>query len=88
MAPRRYVRLHEQVKVPVFKNVVFALKLVWQADKRLFLGYIIGYTADKVFSLFVQNILFLKILLSIIDGERDFEVYVKYLVSFLIISVY
>ncbi len=87
MPPRRYVKLHEQVKVPVIKNVKFALNLVWQADKKLFLGYIIGYTADKIFSLFVQNILFLKILLSVIDGEKDFAVYVKYLVSFLVISI-
>lgn len=84
----RRVPVHEKVKVPLIKNIAFALKIVWQADKRLLLGYLVNYTADRVFSLFIQNILFLKVLLSIIDGEGTFEDYVRYLLMFLGCSVF
>ena len=30
----RYIKLHENEKVPVFKNVIYALRLVCKADKR------------------------------------------------------
>lgn len=84
----RRVPVHEKVKVPVIKNIIFALKLVWQADKRLLLGYIFNMTADRIFSLFIQNILFLKTLLSVIDRNGSFEEYVRYLLMFLAISVF
>ena len=71
----RWIKLHEPVKVPVLKNVMFALKLVWEADKRLLIGYFITEISNKVLSMYVQNILFLKVLLSIIDGDADFKTY-------------
>lgn len=83
----RYIRLHEQVKVPVMKNVIYAFKLIWNADKKLFLGYVLAQGASRFFSLFIQNILFLKVLLTVIDGERDFAVYVKYLLLFALVSL-
>ena len=83
----RRVPLHDKVKVPVMKNIGFALKLVWQADKRLLLGYIINLIVDRIFALFVQNILFLKILLGVIDSKGSFESYVKNLFLFLAVSV-
>ncbi|MGN0522302.1 MAG: ABC transporter ATP-binding protein [Eubacterium sp.] len=83
----RRILAHEQVKVPVFKNMVFALKLIWQADKMLLLGYLFSQIATRVFSLFIQNILFLKVLLSIIDGSGSFKQYCTYLAIFLAISV-
>ncbi len=82
----RYIKLHEDVKVPVFKNVVYALKLCFKADKWLMLGYIIGLTAEQFFALFVQNILFLKTLLTAIDTHGEFKAYVRYLMMFLISS--
>ncbi len=82
----RYIQLHEQVKVPVFKNTVYAFKLIWKADKRLILGYMLSYVASRVFALFIQNILFLKVLLTVIDGSGDFKLYIKYLVCFLLVS--
>jgi ATP-binding cassette subfamily B protein len=82
----RYIKLHEDVKVPVFKNVVYALKLCFKADKWLMLGYIIGLTAEQIFDLFISNILFLKTLLTAIDSHGDFKAYVKYLVLFLLSS--
>lgn len=83
----RIVNLKDHKKVPVFKNIKYAVKMIWQADKMLLSGYILGRTAENIFSLFIQNILFLKVLLTAIDGERDFKVYVKYLILFLIASV-
>ena len=78
----RGIKLHEPVKVPVLKNVIFALKLVWEADKRLLIGYFVTEISNKVLSMYVQNILFLKVLLSIIDGDADFKTYFTYLLLF------
>ena len=80
--------LHERVKVPVVKNIIFALKLVWQTDKKLFIGYLINMTVDGIFKMFVQNILFLKILLGIIDRQGSFEEYFRNLLMFLGVSVF
>lgn len=78
----RWIKLHEPVKVPVLKNVLFGLKLVWEADKRLLIGYFVTEISNKVLSMYVQNILFLKVLLSIIDGSADFKEYVISLLLF------
>ena len=78
----RWIKLHEPVKVPVFKNIIFALKLVWKADKSLLIGYLLTEISNKVLSMYVQNILFLKVLLSIIDGKADFKTYFMYLLLF------
>ncbi len=78
----RWIKLHEDIKVPVFKNVIYALKLVWEADKKLFLCYLFEMIIDSILSMFVQNILFLKVLLSIIDGNADFKTYCTYLLAF------
>lgn len=83
----RYIQLHEQVKVPIVKNVIFAVRLVWQADKGLLLGYLISQIGGSIFGLFIQNILFLKVILTVIDGTDDFRIYVKYLSLFLLVSL-
>lgn len=74
-------------RVPLFRNVVFGLKLGWEADKRLLIGYLINMIADQVFALYVQNILFLRMLLGIIDARGSFGEYVKTLLLFLVLSV-
>ncbi len=81
----RWIKLHEPVKVPILKNVIFALKLVWEADKRLLIGYFVTEISNKVLSMYVQNILFLKVLLSIIDGDADFKTYFTYLLLFFMV---
>ena len=48
----------EQFKVPVLKNVIYALRLVWQTDKRLLIGYLLQEGLYAVFSRYLQNILF------------------------------
>lgn len=74
----RYIEIDEQQKnVPVFKNVIYALKITWKADKRLLLGYILQEGFFAIFSKYLQNILFLKILLDVVSQNRDFKTYVK-----------
>lgn len=75
------------IKVPVFKNIAYALKLVWQCDKRLVISYLINNFAGNIFALYIQNILFLKVLLSILDSDSSFNSYFSTLVTFLILSL-
>ena len=83
----RYIQLHEQVKVPVFKNALYALSLVWKADKKLLISYIFVNVTDNVFELFVQNILFLKVLLGVIEGG-SFERYFRDLLAFFAVALF
>lgn len=78
----RWIKLHEPVKVPIFKNAMYALKLVWEADKKLLIGYFVTEISNKVLSMYVQNILFLKVLLSIIDEDATFERFFSSLLLF------
>lgn len=90
MPPPMYRHRHgydPEKKVPVVKNIAFALKLVWQTDKKLLLCSFINMSADMIFSVFLQNILFLKVLLGIIDSKGDFSEFTKNLVLFLVLSV-
>lgn len=85
----RYIEIDEQQKnVPVFKNVIYALKITWKADKRLLLGYILQEGFFAIFSKYLQNILFLKILLDVVSQNRDFKTYVKELLLFALISFF
>lgn len=83
----RFIKLHEEVKVPIFRNVVWAFKLVWKADKRLPVGTFISEFANSFMGLFVKNILFLKTLLTIIDADGSFSSYVRCLLWFLTAAV-
>ena len=90
MPPPMYHRrlgMHDDVKVPVVKNIIFALKLVWETDKKLLICSLVNQPVETVFSLFVQNILFLKVLLGIIDAKGDYREYFKNLIVFLVFSV-
>lgn len=75
------------IKVPVFKNIAYALKLVWECDKKLLIGYLINGFSAHIFMLYIQNILFLKVLLGILDSGSTFESYVGTLIKFLLLSV-
>lgn len=84
----RFIQIDkEQADVPVVKNVIYALGLVWRADKRLMIGYFMQEVFGNVFVWFVQNILFLKVLLEIITGSRDFDMYCRCLLIFAVLSV-
>lgn len=82
----RYIKLHENEKVPVFKNVIYALRLVCKADKRLLISYLISYIFDGVFVRYIQSILFLKVLLSLFDRGAEFREYVRDLLLFFVIA--
>lgn len=82
------IKIHEYEKVSVFKNVVYALKLVWEADKRLLLSYLYSNIIDNVFQYYIQSILFLKVLLSVIDSGADFSVYFRDLLMFFGVTVF
>ena len=75
------------LKVPVLKNIIYALKLVWQNDKRLLIGYMINGFSANIFALYIQNILFLKVLLGLLDSGSTFESYFRTLLTFLLLSV-
>lgn len=82
MPPGRWVPVHEKVDVPVFKNVLYAIKILHKADKTIMPSVIIAQLATEVFSNFIQGVLLLKVLLGIIEGESSFEYYVKILLLF------
>ncbi len=75
--------LHEDIKVPVMKNILFAIKICFKADKTLMLSAILAQTSFSIFSLFIQGVLFLKVLLNLIEGNASFEYFVKVLLIFL-----
>lgn len=79
---RRIVRPHEDIKVSVFKNIMYALGLVWRADKRLIISYLCSNLIDNIFQHYIQSILFLKVLLSVIDSGAEFTEYFKDLLWF------
>ena len=83
-----YRAWNEKEKASIVKNSIFALKIIFKIDKGLPLGYLMAIVSEKIFSLFFQNVLFLKILLNAIDGNKDFRVYVKYLAMFFLVSAF
>lgn len=74
-------------KVPVLKNLLWAAKILFKADKWFLISGILSQCATDFFRLFVQGVLFLKVLLSVIEGSGSFEYYVKSLLLFLVIGI-
>lgn len=83
----RWIPVHEKVKVPVMKNLIWAVKILFKADKWFILSGILSECAADFFKMFVQGILFLKVLLTVIEGNGTFEYYIKNLVLFLVIGL-
>lgn len=79
----RRIPLEEARGVPVFKNIVYAVKLVWKCDKKLMLAHLVHSLTSLLFGQFIQNILFLKVLLGILDSEGSFKEYLLTLLAFL-----
>lgn len=77
----------EREKVPVVKNLVWATKLLYKADKWFLISGIISEIATDLFRDFIQSVLFLKVLLSAITGRGTFDYYVKCLLFFLAVGV-
>lgn len=83
----RWIPVHEKVKVPVMKNLIWAVKILFKADKWFILSGILSECAADFFKMFVQGVLFLKVLLTVIEGNGTFEYYIKNLVLFLVIGL-
>ncbi|MFR5876772.1 MAG: ABC transporter ATP-binding protein [Eubacterium sp.] len=85
--PRRWVPVHEDIKVPVLKNIWYASKIMHKCSKSIMPAAIIEQIAFSVFTQFIQGVLFLKVLLNIIEGNCTFEYFVKALIIFLAVSL-
>ncbi len=79
--PRRM--LHEDVKVPVVKNMIYALKIIFKADKTYLLWNTIDFASQIIFTSFINSVLFLRVFLGIIEKNMGFEYYFKTLLIFL-----
>lgn len=79
--PRRM--LHEDIKVPVIKNMIYALKIIFKADKMYLIWNMIDFASHTVFTTFINSVLFLRVLLGIIEKNMDFSYYLKTLLLFL-----
>ncbi|MCM1113978.1 MAG: ABC transporter ATP-binding protein/permease [Clostridium sp.] len=84
---RRWMPVHEKIKVPIIKNLIWAVKIINKADKRFLLAGILTEISADLFKLFIQGVLFLKVLLSIIEGTGSFAYYIKCLLLFLAIGI-
>ena len=76
----------EKVKVPVIKNILYAIKILYNANKSYMIWYMIEECALTLFVGFFQNVLFLRVLLNIIEGNSDFTYYLKILLLFFLIG--
>lgn len=83
----RWVPLHEDIKVPVVKNILYAAKIMYKSDKVIMPAAIFAQTSYFVFVNFFQAVLFLKALLSLIEGNVSFDYYVKILLGFVGLSM-
>ncbi len=84
---RGWVPHHEDVKVPIVKNILYGAKILYKCDKSVMIAGILEQIGFSVFTEFIQGVLFLKVLLNIIEGNCTFRYFVKVLLIFLAVSV-
>lgn len=82
-----WIPVHEDIKVPVFKNIIYALKILYKCHKPFMFWQIFAQCSYMIFTLFIQSVLFLKVLLSVVEGAGDFTYYVKMLMIFFAVGV-
>lgn len=82
-----WIPVHEDIKVLVFKNIIYALKILYKCHKPFMFWQILAQCSYMIFTLFIQSVLFLKILLSVVEGVGDFTYYVKMLMIFFAVGV-
>lgn len=83
----RWVPVHEDIKVPVFKNLAYAVKLLFKADKSMLIWGVVAEVSSQLFTRFFQSVLFLKVLLSVIDGSGSFNYYAKCIAVFAAVAL-
>lgn len=82
-----WIPVHEDIKVPVFKNIIYALKILYKCHKPFMFWQILAQCSYMIFTLFIQSVLFLKVLLSVVEGVGNFTYYVKMLMIFFAVGV-
>lgn len=82
-----WIPVHEDIKVPILKNIKYAVKILNKAHRPFLIWQIIAQCSYMIFTLFLQSVLFLKVLLSIIEGQKDFGYYIKTLAVFFAIGI-
>lgn len=84
----RWVPVENDIKVPVWKNIVYAFKILYTCSKSYMVWHIIDLLSYTLFNSFFRGILFLKILLGIIEKNMEFNFYVKNLCLFLLCGLF
>ena len=56
----RWVPVHEDIKVPVFKNMLYAIKILNKADKTIMPSVIIAQAATEIFSNFISVVFYVR----------------------------
>lgn len=87
MPPFNRIPRHDDIKVPIIKNLWYALKILTKADKTIIPAAIFEQISFSVFTTFIQGVLFLKVLLNIIEGECTFEYFAKILLIFFAVGM-
>ena len=82
-----WIQVHENTKVPILKNIAYALKILFKCSKTFMLWQVIAMVSSMLFTNFLQSVLFLKALLSVIEGGHDFAYYAKTVLAFAGISL-
>lgn len=79
-----WVAVKSDIKVPIWKNIVYAFKILYSYSKSYMVWHLIDLLSYTLFHSFFRGILFLKVLLGIIEKNMDFTFYIKNLALFLL----
>lgn len=82
-----WIPVHEDTKVPVFKNILYAVKIIYKAHKPYLFWNIFSEFTYVIFRTYIQSVLFLKVLLSVIEGGYSFSYYVRILLIFFLVGL-
>ncbi|MDE6751730.1 MAG: ABC transporter ATP-binding protein/permease [Eubacterium sp.] len=83
-----WVPVKSDIKVPIWKNIVYAFKILYSCSKSYMVWHLIDLLSYTLFHSFFRGILFLKVLLGIIEKNMDFSYYVKNLALFLLCGLF
>ncbi len=80
-------RRENDEKAPVLKNIIYAVKIIYKAHKPYIFWNIVSEVSAVFFVYFIQSVLFLKMLLSVIEGGYSFSYYIKILLIFFAVGL-
>lgn len=78
---------HNDQKAPVLKNIIYGIKIMFRADKNIIPAAVMEQISVSLFGQFVQGVLFLKVLLTLIEGNGTYRDFVKTLMVFLAVGI-